>query len=78
MRGHAIYGYTIYHDPRDFPGKYVVRGWSILEGKADPVPDSIAHAIADDLAGTRAALPAGLVCLPRHPIDDPAIVEVWI
>lgn len=70
--------YAIYKNPRDFPGKIVVRRGTITPGgfTADPAP----LFVGDDLAAARAAIPEpeGLALVPRLPEDDPAIVEVWI
>lgn len=65
----------IYFNPKDNPGKYVVRCWKITrEGPAATTELSV-H---ERLEGAREAVPAGLVCLTRSPTDDPVIVEVWV
>lgn len=74
------FGYTIYRNPSDFPGKLVVRGWDIEDGKTAMAPDAIA---VDDtevaLQTLRASLDEqGLVCIGRHVMDDPVILETWI
>jgi hypothetical protein len=40
------------------------------------VPDAEA-ALHDTLEQARDSIPEGLICWPRFPDDDPAIVEVW-
>jgi len=57
--------FSIYENPTDYPGRFVVRGWT-----------STASSLAPDAA--RAAIPAELVCEPRAPGDDAVIVEVWL
>lgn len=72
--------WTIYRNPSDFPGKWVLRGHDI-GGPADSEPASIAHpdcVVADTLEQARAAVPPGLACIPRSESDDPTIVEVWL
>ncbi|MHB9044371.1 MAG: hypothetical protein ACYC35_00375 [Pirellulales bacterium] len=68
--------YVVYHNPLDFPGKYVIRrqtaGRGVITIAAEPL------AIGLGINQVRAALPAGLVRLERAPEDDPCIVEVWI
>lgn len=68
--------WTIYANPSDYAGKYVVRrSVSGAEGVAhDPEP----LAVVDTLMDARRALPRGLVCMHRAADDDPVIVEVWL
>lgn len=73
----ALRTYTIYRDPLDAPGRYVVRGFSIYRGEPDPVPDAKAYAV-DTLAQARALVPGGLVRFARSATDDAAIVETWL
>lgn len=66
--------WVIYENPRDFPGKWVVRRWVGL------APDKDAAAVADSLESARSAVP-GIAFrdrIERMPGDDPAIVEVWL
>jgi hypothetical protein len=70
--------YAIYYNPKDYPGKYVVRRWAIQEGNPEPVPDKDPMAVVDGLSEARKAVPAGLVRIQPHPEDDPVIVESWI
>lgn len=64
--------YVIYHNPSDYPGKYVVRIWRGLQADREPLT------VTTTLSGSRAALPPGLYNLERFEQDDPAIVEVWV
>ena len=70
--------YVIYRFPRDYPGKYVVRAWSIVRGKQEPVPDEKPVAVVDTLEEARRAVPAGLFNLGRYDQDEHQIVEVWV
>lgn len=67
--------YAVYENPRDFPGKFVVRRWCVRDGQIVASPDA---STADTLEGARARVPQGYVRTPRYRSDDPAIVEVWV
>jgi hypothetical protein len=66
---------VVYRNPKDFPGKWVVRRRLIYAGFHDP--DMVVAAVTDSLLAARAAIPLGLVCVPRHWRDDPVIWEYW-
>lgn len=68
--------YTIYTDPLDFPGKFVVRRHVVEAGHS--VPDVMPMIVADSLEEARRVLPTGSTCLGREPGDDQKIVESWI
>lgn len=74
--------YTIYGDPADFPGKFVLRRSTIrgsVQGGAVADPEPMI--VADSLAAVRRHLEdtiPGLYCLGRQDDDDPVIVETWI
>jgi hypothetical protein len=68
--------WAIYRRPRDYPDGYVARLWLIRRRTEVPLPTNVI-VTAPTLAGVRAKLPPGLVCLPRQPGDDPKIVETW-
>jgi len=71
--------YTVYDHPTDYPDEYVVRGCSILPGRDEPMHDAELFGRGATLEAVRGPLAAlGLVCLARHPDDDPKIVEVWL
>jgi len=68
--------WVIYDNPRDHPGKFVVREQRVLGGGRiwlSPVCE-----LARDLQEAREKLPAGLYPLGRQEGDDPAIAEVWV
>ena len=67
--------YVIYWNPKDYPGKHVVRPWRIDAPEARPVGLAVE---ADTLDAARELLPDGLVNLGRMEKDDPCIVETWI
>lgn len=63
---------TVYHDPADYPGKYVARLYDIQR------PTNMV-VVADTYEDVRAAIPAGrMVRLERDAADDPVIVENWV
>ena len=65
--------WTIYHNPRDFPGRFVVR---VFYGECAE-RDCTTH---DTLEDARISVCArGASCnLHRAPADNPVIVESWI
>jgi len=68
---------VIYDNPRDFPGKYVVRKHVIEPGFTAPTRE---HSVHNTLKEARRSLPnAGrhMLRVPRSPDDEPQIVEVW-
>lgn len=69
--------YTIYQNPSDYPGRFVVRRCHVGAGGIvfDPQP----LAVVDSLEAARETLDRSvLVLLPRHPGDEPQIVETWV
>lgn len=62
---------TVYHDPADYPQKYVARLWDVNK-------PTCYVALADSLREVRAAIPAGMSNMGRSEQDDPSIVEVWL
>ena len=68
--------FTIYFNPIDFPGKYVVRRFQIE--RAGPIADAEPLIVCDTLDEARNAIPDGLYCMPRQERDDPQIVENWL
>lgn len=77
MNSDTLRSYTIYRNPRDFPGKYVVRGFDLRSGP-NPLPDPEPLAVVDTLEEAQAAIPPGLFNIHRFPADEPQIVETWI
>lgn len=70
--------YTVYDHPRDYPDEFVVRGCSIVRGRAEPVLDPELTARGATLEAVRAPfLALGLHRQDRWPGDDPCIVETW-
>lgn len=69
--------YTITCSPADFPGRYVVRGFTITPGTA--IADLEPLAVVDDLdAARRAVPPSADVRMGRSPEDPLSVVETWI
>lgn len=71
----GVRGYTIYFDPLDFPGKYVVRGWT---AHMDWTEQDKECELATSLEEAREKVPKGFVWIARHPSDDAKIVECWV
>jgi hypothetical protein len=72
--------FTVYENPRDYPGSFVVRRFEV---SAD---SSVQHAalplvVTDTLDEARAAIRRAhpvAVCMARNDGDEPQIVESWI
>lgn len=75
MRADSLYLWTIFEDPYDAPGLYVVRRFEVTMRGA-----LVAHEArqAATLEEARGHVPTGLVRQPRHPSDAPHIVETWL
>lgn len=71
-----MFQYCIYERPEDYPTKYVIRQWMIMDGNPVPVPGLCGT--ADTLEEVRVMVPRGHVCLARNEEDAPCIVETWI
>ena len=67
--------YVVYFNPSDYPGMYVVRRQ--VAGRGTVTPDRRPLGVSTTLDQVRCSLPPGLTLIPRHPDDDPCIVEVW-
>ena len=69
--------YTVYFNPSDYPGKYVVRGYEIDGINPDGKP--LECEVYETLNQAREPLSKlGLYLLDRHMYDDACIVEVWL
>lgn len=73
----ALDFYVVYHDPTDFPGKFVVRKQSLLSG-GDLFVSPNPEIVCDSLQEARRAVPSYLFRLDRHPNDVTSIVETWL
>ena len=69
--------WTIFESPADYPGKFVVRRFDIVECGFGPLPAE-SYFIADSLESARLRIPAGKVKVRRSPDDDQCIVETWL
>lgn len=72
--GKQLTMWTIYDNPKEFPGQTIARLWYALP-KHGPT-DQVIVAELDDLRARFAS--EGLVNIGRSPNDDTAIVEVWM
>ncbi len=66
--------YTIYDNPSDYPGKFVVRRMVAMSGKVK----MLECVVVDSLELARVIVPVGLHRVPRFESDDPVIVETWV
>lgn len=68
--------WTVYDHPADYPVGFIARLYHGGPGGVVATEHTVTAATLDLLRGQ---LPAHLhYCLPRHPDDDPKIVESWI
>ncbi len=66
---------AVYQNPKDYPGKIVVREW--LQGTFTFYPGEAK--VFDSLEEAREyANGEGRVCLERSPDDDDVLVETWL
>lgn len=71
----GLHLFTIYENPTDYPGLFVVR-----ESIVEPMRTVLREpplAVVLSLEDARASVPPGLVRMTRADEDEPAIVEVW-
>lgn len=68
--------FVVYSNPKDAPGRFVVRKWYVRAGETLPGPIT-ANAPTLERA-VSLGVPPGLVRLPRNVNDDPVIVETWL
>lgn len=71
----ALSIYTVFENPKDFPGLFVVRRFDVVKGKS--IATNWVHS-ARTLEQVRLLIPQGTVMLARHPEDDATIVETWL
>jgi hypothetical protein len=64
--------WTIYYNPIDYPGKFVLRGHDIPGG---PRPSCV---IGNTIEDVRSSVPYGLYRMSRQINDEPHIVESWV
>lgn len=72
--------YVIYDRPSDYPTKFVVRIFKVVD-IADNIVNIVDKAItgqADTLEECRKLIPKGYSNVGRTKYDDPVIAEVWI
>ena len=68
--------YTIYDNPTDYPGRVVLRRFTVTKDgtAADPDPIYVGNSVAE----ARAAVPAGHVRIDRSPADPTCVVETHL
>ncbi|AWY05439.1 hypothetical protein HOT42_gp90 [Microbacterium phage Metamorphoo] len=71
----AVWVYTIYDHPSDYPDDYVLRAWRVQDGAVVGYDVSGKH---PDLEEVRRMIPEGRHRIGRMQDDDPAILESWV
>lgn len=76
----VLKGATIYRDPSDHPGCYVLRGWVNIDGVHLPLSSALIGPIDQQTFDEMREFLAkkGLVNMGRMESDDPVIVETWM
>lgn len=77
----TLSGFTVYMNPSDYPGKYVVRRWTATKGKVVPdiEPTAVTEITPVELEAIRESFrDKGMVCILRMPDDDQVIIETWM
>lgn len=76
MISDPLHMWTIFDHPADYPDHFVVRRYEVDSAGSRPTDDIRLY---HELSFARAALESGgLTCIPRHPADDPCVVETWL
>lgn len=70
--------WTIFFNPSDAPGRFVVRRFDVVQDQPEPVPTQHASVHPTLTAARDAVPPQAGVCFTRSPGDDPTIVETWM
>jgi len=73
----AMETYTVYFNPTDYPGRYVVRRFW-LGIAPEPVADQDWFFVGDSLVAVRERVPPHCIRFNRYPDDEPQIVEWWV
>lgn len=68
--------WTIYREPSDYPGCWVLRAHDIFPGEKT-YPHEFCF-VAMTLGEIRAKVPPGTLCIGRTAQDNPAIYESWV
>lgn len=77
MTRERIVFWTLYNNPRDFPGFIVARGWIVGDG-IEPYPMRFA-CLYDTIELARDHMRAlGLSRIVASASDDPVIIESWL
>lgn len=72
----ALLLFVVTDHPKDFPDKFVVRMFNVMSGECAATSY---YETYDTIQQVREKMSMhGLIRLPRHPEDDPVIVETWI
>jgi hypothetical protein len=69
-----LFIWTVYDNPKDYPGLFVARKSEARKGVVLHTHEVLT---ATTLQALREQIPAGLLRQPRHPLDEPHIVECW-
>jgi hypothetical protein len=80
MSDDRLDGYTIYRNPSDAPGMYVLRAWVVNAHGQQVWGPAVATEMTDKALDVirRTLLAEGRVRFDRDETDEPQIVETWL
>lgn len=70
--------YTLYFNPSDYPGKFVIRRFIIEVGNPQPVADPKLLVVAETRELAEEVIPKWMVFLSRNEEDDKVILGTYI
>jgi hypothetical protein len=72
--------YTVYENPSDYPGKFVVRRSIVRPGAngSESITDQDPIIVCESIDLAHQAIPEYCFNIGRMQADDPVIVEVWL
>lgn len=76
MKG--VHVWTIYLNPKEYPGRFVARAFLIAPGTGFAPTPVDSPLVADTLEEIRALLPPGLLLYQRQQAAGSCIIEEWI
>lgn len=69
--------WVVYDHPSDFPDVFIARRWDPTNAGFMPTERTITGTTLEEVRASINKTP-GLCLIPREPLDDPKIVEVWL
>lgn len=77
-RAKALLMFTIYYNPSDYPGRYVVRPSLVKENNVNPLQVIVLGKTYEDVVSKIPIEELGLARFAREEEDDKVILETWL